>query len=167
MVASMTTHVQQMLHDLSFGIDWSLPHQLTDILPNDHAWFSFVAHNKLDGLTIDILRTVVKLSHFHDGVQDGKVLWKLSVARKYLADSRELLRVLGPLIHITCGSPARGEELCTAKLVNTPIALRNVFLGGGRINLILQYQKGSNISGKTSSSPVSYRSLSRIWSSVI
>lgn len=82
-----------------------------------------------------------------DGADRG-VVWETGKRNAFLDRGRELLKKILVLIHISSGSPGRGTELLSVKLVNTPADERNVYWMEGSITLFIKYWKGVAKSGK-------------------
>ena len=133
-----------------FGIDWD---QLTDDPSDGSVGASFLTnpanpfirnpHQLLirfasEDRTADLL--------FKD-VRPDRLVFKAGEVHRYLVDCQAFLRQLFVAIHVTCGSPARGEEIAGIRYRNTATRQRSVYIIHKLMILSGDYHKGSRIVG--------------------
>lgn len=150
LVLSTTIECQKILEDrlllkLTTGTKDLLQQPLVDELNNTTPGYSFITdtRNKLCPTQDALYRHVVASmdTHFHQGVLDGHISWRTTAMHDYLQHCHDFLTLLGPLIHLTYGSPARCEELM-ATIINLASSARNVFTIHQRNSIVLTLPQG-------------------------
>jgi hypothetical protein len=82
--------------------------------------------------------------------KDSKDVWKLSLAKEYVAKINSFLERLLLLVHLTAGQPARSTELLSLRCCNIVNGhYRNIFIKNSLISTVTAYHKGYNIVGST------------------
>lgn len=79
----------------------------------------------------------------------GEVSWIDSRKHWYLAVEKRFLRKLMVAMHITAGQPARGPELGSIKVFNSPCSARNIIILNGRTCILTMYDKSRKRRGNT------------------
>ncbi|KAI8318465.1 hypothetical protein GQ54DRAFT_237580, partial [Martensiomyces pterosporus] len=65
--------------------------------------------------------------------------------KRWLRNVDRLMDLLLFATHISYGQPARMSELATAKMRNTPLDMRSVYILRGTVGLITTYWKGQSL----------------------
>lgn len=86
---------------------------------------------------------------FVNGIRpDGKDLdWNLEMLDLLNQQIDSVIQLLGTAIHMVYGSPARGTELLTTKLVNSVHGDRSWYILGSRVVSVIRWQKTSVLEG--------------------
>ena len=86
---------------------------------------------------------------FHHGVRgDGKDLrWSMDRVLDLSLMIDNITRLLGIAIHLVYGSPARGSELLTAKIINCAEGIRGWYVISSRVVIVCRWQKSSSLEG--------------------
>ena len=79
----------------------------------------------------------------------GQVCWIDSRKQWYLTVEKRFLRKLMVAMHITAGQPARGPELGSIKVFNSPCSARNIIILNGRTCILTMYDKSRKRRGST------------------
>ena len=74
-------------------------------------------------------------------VKTHKVFWKRDALQEWMDDAGRFLQMFVPLIHITSGQPARGEELATLAVRNSESQSRGVYWAYSTIMMVTRYHK--------------------------
>ena len=84
-----------------------------------------------------------------DGVNimTNEVKWRKHALREWMEDVEKFIQLFLPLIHITSGQPARGEELATLAVRNSESQLRNVYWAYSTVMMLTRYHKGRSAKG--------------------
>ena len=120
---------------------------IKDGITGQAAGFSFL--NDKRNLALDIhqtqlLRSIVSLNEvglYLYTTVDEKYFWRPDAVAAYLQHMQHFLNLLAVLVHITGGLPLRGTELLTMRYANGPTAIRNVYVQGGQVMIVLDYCK--------------------------
>lgn len=67
--------------------------------------------------------------------------WQIDTCTAYIDAGIDLSKRTFTASHFSGGLPGRGTQIATIRCVNTTIAIRNVFLRGGRMMIIISYNK--------------------------
>ncbi|KAH6974033.1 hypothetical protein EDB80DRAFT_831381 [Ilyonectria destructans] len=67
--------------------------------------------------------------------------WQLETCVAYLNAGIELNKSAFPALQLAGGLPGRGTEVTSIRYLNTELALRNVFFYGGRMIIVISYNK--------------------------
>ncbi|KAH8749833.1 hypothetical protein BGZ57DRAFT_775779 [Hyaloscypha finlandica] len=67
--------------------------------------------------------------------------WLPATCVAYLQAGTQLSNEIFAAIHLAAGLPARGTEITSIRLRNTPLAIRHVFIREGRMLLVISYNK--------------------------
>lgn len=86
---------------------------------------------------------------FHHGRIPGenRIAWDNTGMTSLLEELDHINMLLGILMHLVCGSPARGTELLTLKLINAEGGPRSWYVMNSRVVIVCRWQKTSNQEG--------------------
>ena len=76
-----------------------------------------------------------------------RAIWNTGQLQGFLLRCSRYLNLVTPLIHFSCGGPARRTEILTTKITNTVSGLRNLYFINGCLVVLTRYHKGSHQMG--------------------
>jgi hypothetical protein len=80
----------------------------------------------------------------------GDVVWKVAHVNKWLKDVDQFVLMLCIYTHVTCGQPARAQEICSLVVHNTATSQRSVFYAYDTVCLLQRYAKTNSINDRNS-----------------
>jgi hypothetical protein len=86
-------------------------------------------------------------------VQAQSIVWDVNTVSEYVNKCVIFFDLLGPLIHISYGGPARRTELLTAITRNSRTSVRHLYMMLDRVAIVTRYHKGANQYGSDKTIP--------------
>jgi hypothetical protein len=115
-------------------------------LTSEHNQFALHPHALFHAISND---PILSARFLHPGRKpNGDLNWNILACREYLADAADITEKLMVLLHMSCGQPARGGELASFKIINTPHRLRNIFWLFNQICIISGCNKTTSVTGQ-------------------
>jgi hypothetical protein len=97
-----------------------------------------------------LLLTTVKLTV---GIVQDQLVFRPEALQSFSVQCAKFMDIVGPLIHLTYGGPARRSELMLTKITNTQHGQRNIHHINGQLVFLGRYHKNQNQTGYEKVSP--------------
>jgi hypothetical protein len=146
---------QEMIKEITkaeFLVNFSIhARAAVDDVDNAKPGYSFLTdprNRKLATFCNEIIAKICADSSFVQVTENQEIISIGSRAAAFLLKVDAILRNVMFLIHCTSGQPARGTEFQTLQFVNTPEAMRNMFLNEGFLFTSISHSKTNTRTGQ-------------------
>lgn len=143
---------------LMLGMQWDrmvAPVALTDDFANTRVGYSFLDNpanqfgpDRRVALFQGILSDPQLAGEFGFRVTPTGLSGHATRLHRYLNTAQDFRMLLMTAIHLSYGAPARGTELASTRIVNSPTAKRDVIIVGGRVAFVNLYNKTNAVTGR-------------------